>query len=335
MNILFCTVGRRGYIVDYFRKHLSADSKLIGTSDRNDRNTEFTSGFFHCDKSYIVSSIKEERKYIDELLHICKTEKIDMLLSFYDYDTYILSKYLKEFEIIGVKPVISSHQINIICFDKVETFKFLKREGFETPWTMTSEEVTQTEIPSYPVIVKPRFGFGSNAISLAHDRNEVDFFLKYYDNEDMIIQEFIEGTEYSFDILNDFNAETVTTVVKQKMKMRSGETDQGYAVRDSELAEVGMKLGKKLGHIGPLDVDFFIKEGKPYILELNPRFGGGYPITYLAGMDFPKILIDMLNGDLTSSDYEKYHDYQEGIVMIKDMSILKTSATDKNIYSSG
>ena len=334
MNILFCTVGRRGYIVDYFRKHLFSDSKLIGTSDRNDSDTEFTSGFFHCDKSYIVPSIKEERKYIDELLHICKTEKIDMLLSFYDYDTYILSKYLKEFELIGVKPVISSHQVNIICFDKVETFKFLKREGFGTPWTMTSEEVTQTDIPSYPVIVKPRFGFGSNAISLAHDRSEVDFFLKYYDNEDMIVQEFIEGTEYSFDILNDFNGEMVTTVVKQKMKMRSGETDQGYALKDSKLAEVGMKLGEKLEHVGPLDVDFFIKEGKPYILELNPRFGGGYPITYLAGVDFPKILIDMLNGDLNSSDYEKYHDYQEGIMMIKDMSILKTSATDENICSS-
>ena len=264
MNILFCTVGRRGYIVDYFRKHLSADSKLIGTSDRNDRDTEFTSGFFHCDKSYIVPSIKEERKYIDELLNICKIEKIDMLLSFYDYDTYILSKYLKEFGVLGVKPVISSHEVNTICFDKVETFKFLKREGFKTPWTMTSEEVLETAIPSYPVIVKPRFGFGSHAISIANNENEVEFFLNYYNNEDMIVQEFMEGPEYGFDILNDFNGQTVTAVVKQKMKMRSGETDQGYAIRDSALFEWGMKLGRKLEHVGPLDVDFFIKDKSCY-----------------------------------------------------------------------
>ena len=323
LNILFCTVGRRGYMVDYFRKNLPVDSKLIGTSDRNDRDTEFTSGFLHCDKSYIVPSIKKERKYIDELLHICKTEKIDMLLSFYDYDTYILSKYLKEFELIGVKPVISSYLVNTICFDKIETFKFLKREGFKTPWTMTSEEVIQTEIPSYPVIVKPRFGFGSNAISFAKNRSEVDFFLKYYDNEDMIVQEFIDGSEYSYDILNDFNGQTITTVVKRKMKMRSGETDQGYAIKDSALFECGMKLGSKLAHVGPLDVDFFIKDNEPYILELNPRFGGAYPITYLAGVDFPKIFIDLLDGNLDSSEYEKYHDYKEGIIMIKDISILK------------
>lgn len=323
LNILFCTVGRRGYIVDFFKKHLPGNSKLIGTSDRNDHDTEFTSGFFHCDKSYIVPSIKEERKYIDELLDICKKENIDMLLSFYDYDTYILSKYLNEFEAIGVNSVIPSHEVNTICFDKIETYKFLKSNDFKTPWTMTSNEVIQTKIPSYPVIVKPRFGFGSHAISFANDRSEVDFFLKYYDNEDMIVQEFIEGAEYSFDVLNDFHGETVTAVVKRKMKMRSGETDQGYAIRDSRLADRGMKLGNKLGHIGPLDVDFFIKDGEPYILELNPRFGGGYPITHLAGIDFPKILIDLVNGKLDSFEYEKYRDYKEGNVMIKDIIIQK------------
>ncbi len=323
MNILFSTVGRRGYIVDYFKEHLPANSRLIGTSDRNDSNTEFTSGFSHCDKSYIVPSIKEEDKYIDALLQICKQEKINILLSFYDYDNYVLSKYLNEFKAIGVRPVISSIEVNMICFDKIETFKFLKNHGFKTPWTMTSDEVSQTEIPSYPVIVKPRFGFGSNDISLANNRNEVDFFLKYYNNEDMLVQEFLEGAEYSFDILNDFHGETVTAVVKRKMKMRSGETDQGYTIRDSQLAEWGMKLGAKLGHIGPLDVDFFIKDNEPYILELNSRFGGGYPITYLAGLDFTKILIDLANDDVDFSDYEKYRDYKEGVVMIKDMLILK------------
>lgn len=322
MNILFSTIGRRGYIVDYFRKHLPDDSKLIGTSDRNDRDTEFTSGFLHCDKSYIVPSIKDERRYIDELLNICKREKIDMLFSFYDYDTYILSKYIEEFKAIGVKPVISSHQVNTICFDKVETFNFLKREGIKTPWVMTSEEVMRQEIPSYPVIVKPRFGFGSNAICHARNKNEVDFFLKYYDTEDMIVQEFIEGAEYSFDVLNDFNGQTVTAIVKQKVKMRSGETDQGYTIKDTRLVELGMELGNKLAHIGPLDVDFFIRDGEPYILELNPRFGGAYPISYLAGVDFPKILIDLANDKIDSYEYEKYHDYQEGVIMIKDINIL-------------
>lgn len=330
MNILFCSVGRRGYIVDYFRKHLPVNSQLIGTSDRNDCNTEFTSGFFHCDKNYIVPSIKNEQEYINSLLDICKKEKIGMLLSFYDFDLYILSKHLHEFTSIGVNPVISSHKVNTICFDKLETFKFLKSQGFYSPWTITSEEFLETDIPSYPVIVKPRFGFGSNAISFAHNRSEVEFFLKYYNNEEMIIQEFLGGEEYSFDILNDFHGTFITAVVKRKMKMRSGETDQGYAIKDKQLFDYAMKLGSTLAHIGPLDVDFFMKEGQPYILELNPRFGGGYPISYLAGMDFPKLLLDCANERLLPSDYEKYRDYKEGIVMIKEMNILQDSCLNRD-----
>ena len=104
--------------------------------------------------------------------------------------------------------------------------------------------------------------------------------------------------------------------------MRSGETDQGYAIKDAGMAALGMKLGNTLGHVGPLDVDFFLKEGEPYILELNPRFGGAYPISHLAGSDFPKILIDLANDEVKPSDYEKYHDYKEGVIMIKDINIL-------------
>ncbi len=322
MNILFSTVGRRGYIVDYFREHLPKESVLIGTSDRNDCSSEFTSGFSHCDKSFIVPSIKNESEYIDKLLDICKTEKVEMLLSFYDYDTYILSQYLDDFKAIGVKPAISSREVNTIAFDKIETFKFLTKEGFYTPWTMTAEEVRRNEIPSYPVIVKPRFGFGSNAISFAHNKEEMDFFLKYYDNEEMMVQEFIDGDEYSFDILNDFHGETVTAVVKRKMKMRSGETDQGYAIKNEHYRDWALKLGNSLGHIGPLDIDFFIRDDKPYILELNPRFGGAYPITHLSGINFPKLLIDLANDDLKPSDYALHRDYEEGNVMVKDMAIL-------------
>ena len=323
MNILFSTVGRRGYIVDYFREYLPKGSMLIGTSDRNDCSSAFTSGFSHCDKSYIVPSIKNEHEYIEKLLDICKTEKVELLLSFYDYDVYVLSKYLDDFGEIGVTPVISSRAINTIAFDKIATFDFLTNKGFYTPWTLRSEEIETKGIPSYPVIVKPRFGFGSNALSLAHNKEEVDFFLKYYNKEEMMVQEFIEGAEYSFDILNDFHGRAVTAVVKRKMFMRSGETDQGYAIKREHLQDWALKLGNALGHTGPLDVDFFLKDGQPYILELNPRFGGGYPMTHLAGVNFPKMLIDLAKEELKPSDYELYRNYEIGNVMVKDILIIK------------
>ncbi len=322
MNLLFCTVGRRGYIVDYFKKNLPAGSKVIGTSDRDNCVQEFTSGFYYCDKHFIVASIKKEEQYINDLLNICKNEKVDLLLSFYDFDSYILSKHIDKFKALDVTPIISSYKVNKISFDKLETYRFLIENGFKTPWTMSKEEVRHKEIPSFPVIVKPRFGFGSNAINIARNKNEVDFFLNYYADEELIIQQMLSGHEYSFDILNDLNANPITAVVKRKIKMRAGETDQGYALKDEYLMQIGLELGKKLRHVGPLDVDFFLVEKEPYILELNPRFGGGYPITHLSGIDFTKLLIDMVSGKL-DPDYSKYHHYEEGNVAIKDINILK------------
>jgi carbamoyl-phosphate synthase large subunit len=104
--------------------------------------------------------------------------------------------------------------------------------------------------------------------------------------------------------------------------MRSGETDQGYAIKSEQFRDWALKLGNSLGHIGPLDVDFFIKDDKPYILELNPKFGGAYPIAHLSGINFPKLLIDLARDDLKPSDYALHKEYEEGNVMVKDMSIL-------------
>ncbi len=322
MNLLFSTIGRRGYIVDYFRKNLPEGSKIMGTSDRDSCEQEFTSGFFYCDKHFVISSIKEEEKYINDILNICKNEKIDLLFSFYDYDLYILSQHLDKFKSIGVEPIISSYEVNKISFDKLETYQFLINNGFKTPWTISSAEARTKGISSFPVIVKPRFGFGSNAINIARNQNDVDFYLNYYFDEEMIVQQMLDGQEYSFDILNDLNSNPVTAVVKKKIKMRAGETDQGYSIRDDSLFATALEIGKKLKHVGPLDVDFFLLDGEPYILELNPRFGGGYPITHLSGIDFTKLVIDMFEDNL-ESDYKTYHHYKEGIVAIKDIIILK------------
>ena len=120
------------------------------------------------------------------------------------------------FQAIGVKPVDSSFEVNTIYFDKFETHQFLKKHGFNTPLTVKADDIARTVIRSYPTVVKPRFGFGSNEINFANNREKLKFFLKYSAHEEMIIQEFISAPEYSFDILNDFNANVVTAVVKKK-----------------------------------------------------------------------------------------------------------------------
>ena len=121
----------------------------------------------------------------------------------------------------------------------------------------------------------------------------------------MIIQVFMEGSEYSFDISNDFNGRTVTAAVKQKIKMRSKQ------IRDmrSKTSNYRNTLSILVVDGGILDhlMLIFLKDVMPCILELNPRFGGGYPITHYAGLDFTILLIGLFQGTV-NPDYSKYYD---------------------------
>ena len=179
MNILLTTVGRRGYIVEYFKNELPEGSIIVGTSDRHSSDIQYTSGLLKCDYYELTPSIKDEVEYIQKLKEVCSKYKIECMLSLYDYDAYILSKYLDEFIAIGVKPIIADKIVNKHCFDKFETYNFLKRNKIPSPKTYASLESFLAD-ENYPVIVKPRNGFGSEDLYIASSRNEVDFFLELH-----------------------------------------------------------------------------------------------------------------------------------------------------------
>ncbi len=320
MNILFSTIGRRGYLVDYFRQVVPENSTLIGTSDRHSTDDEYTVGFYHCDKFFIVPSMVNEIDYVSHLINLCASEDVNLLISLYDIDNYILSKHKNKFISKGIIPLVSDFDINGIAFDKFKTYNFLKNNGFKTPLTQLTESIDWNLI-TYPSIVKPRFGFGSDSIYLAYSKSDIIFFKSYCKSE-MIVQELLKGEEYSFDILNDLNGKPITAAVKKKLKMRSGETDQGISVKNSTFLDTAYRLADKLKHIGPLDVDFFDLNGQPYILELNPRFGGGYPITHNAGLNFPDLIVKMIQNNL-DNDYSNYRNYEENILSMKDIKIVR------------
>ena len=137
----------------------------------------------------------------------------------------------------------------------------------------------------------------------AKTKKEVEkTYLKYESQQDIsecvIIQEMIDGQEYGLDVMNDLEGNYQNTCIKRKIAMRSGETDCSVTVDDEEIREIGERIPKKSNHIGNLDMDIFkTKAGKCYVLEMNARFGGGFPFSYLAGVDMPKAIIMWLKGE--------------------------------------
>ena len=332
MNILLTSVGRRAYMVKYFKNVDGVDEVHVCNSD------DKTVAFHYADKS-VISPLIYDDNYIPFLLNYCLENKIDIVISLFDIDLLVLAKNKKEFEKIGTRVIVSEPELVEICNDKWKSYLFLKENGFNTPKTYLSLEDTINAIDSgeirYPVIVKPRFGCGSIAMSIAEDEMALLYYfrrntrainksyLKYESSsvdEKIIYQECLVGQEYGVDIINDLNGNFQNAIAKKKIAMRAGETDIAELVCEPKISDEVRRLGKITKHIANMDVDMFLVNGVPYVLEMNARFGGGYPFSHMGGCNLPKAIIDWCQGKNVSTDLLKS---QIGIEGYKELTITK------------
>lgn len=316
MNILLSCIGKRGYIADYFRGALPTGSKVIGTS-----NTEWTPGFASCDVSLVLPPIVSD-EYVPALLDECRKHEVSGLLSLFDPDVHKLSAHRAEFIKTGVLPVIPEHAASSIAFDKQETWRFLTALGIAVPRTTESLSQAKTWLESgaleFPLVVKPRYGFGSANTFIARNVAELEVFYRYA--PDMIIQQFMDAEALNVDGLGDIEARPVTVVPWRKLLSRMGETERSVTIECPELVELAEELIRAVGVIGPFDADFFRDaEGRLWVLELNLRFGGGYPVSHLAGADFPQKIIRLFKGETL---YPSTNDYRTGVTMMKQLRVI-------------
>jgi len=312
MNVLLSVIGRRGYIADYFRD--AGAKKIVGTSDRHGEDSEFTVGFGSADRNYVLPSVNSDR-YVDTLLQVCEDEEIEIVTSLFDQDCHVLSDHLDAFRDLGVLPFLPTRRASDICLDKVETVRFLNEAGIQGPATFLSVEEFSASGIGYPVVVKPRFGFASLDMHFVSNERELR---GCFDPSRHIIQQMLKGQEFSFDVLMDVQGKVISCVVKRKIKMRAGETDQAITVKNKALLELGVAIGEAMGYAGPLDVDLFVDGDDVRILELNPRFGGGYPASHAAGAMFPDLMVEMAKGRSPKSILGSY---RENIVMMKRIAV--------------
>lgn len=317
MNILFTCAGRRNYLLQYFKEALNGEGKVIAADMQRSAPAMAVA-----DEAYIVPGVYD-KNYINNLKDICKKEQIKSLISLNDLELPILAAAKNSFYKAGVKPIISEEKVIDVCFDKHQTVMFGETINLNNPKTYITlrQAITALNkgILKFPVIVKPRWGSASIGIEtpesleelhLAYDlvkiklsRSNLFEASKADPDRAILIQEKINGTEYGLDVLNDFDGMPVQVYVKEKLAMRAGETDKAVLRNKPELEKLGFCIGESLGHIGNLDCDIFERNGKYYLLEMNPRFGGGYPFSHLAGANYPAAILSWLKGinfDFTS-----------------------------------
>lgn len=310
MNILFTCAGRRTYLLKYFKENLSEGDKIVAT------DMQLSAPALQVADVKIQVPAVYDPEYVNITLRICEEQKIDALFSLNDLELPILAENKARFEAIGVKVVVSDPKVIDIAFDKYKTAQWVESLGLTAPKTYVRLEDCKKALAAgeidFPLFMKPRWGSGSIGLESIADMEELDIYYGLLmkkikktilatasvGDEYIMIQEKLTGSEYGLDIMNDLDGKNIGVSVKQKLAMRAGETDKAVTVDLPEVREMGRKIGEALGHIGNLDVDIMQRADGAYcVLELNPRFGGGFPFSYEAGVNCPKALIQMIKGE--------------------------------------
>ena len=309
MNIFFTCAGRRTYLLKYFKEQLKGDGLIVGG------DMQLTAPALSAADVKVQLPAVYADNYINTLLNVCKEHKVNMLISLNDLELPILAAHKHCFEDIGVITVVSPPEVVDICFDKIKTAEFITSLGLKAPKTYVNLELAKEAIIkrdlAFPLILKPRWGSGSIGIEIVDDLDELEMVYQLLlhkvkksilatasqGNEYIMIQQLIKGKEYGLDVINDLHGNHVAVSVKQKLAMRAGETDKAITVDNEMIREIGAIIGKALKHIGNLDCDILEENGEYYVLELNPRFGGGFPFSYEAGVNLPGALITWAKGE--------------------------------------
>lgn len=316
INILILSAGTRNKIVQYFKKTLGENGKVIAT----DMST-IAPAIYEADKYYIVPRITEPG-YIGIILDICKKENISGVLSLIDPELSLLAENEDKFKNIGTTVIGSSYELCERALDKMQMFQWLRSHGYNCAKSYVDKNEffadVKTGKANYPVFVKPIRGSASIAISKVFDNETVDLLFDHSDN--LMIQEYLDGQEIGADCYIDLlSGELVSVFTKKKIVMRAGETDKSVSFKDEKLFELIKKFVNESGWRGQIDIDIFEINGEYHISEVNPRFGGGYPHAYECGADHMKLIVNNLNGIVNSG---VIGNYKENVYMMKYNEIM-------------
>lgn len=310
MKLLFTNTGRRTYMVEFAKKIIR--SKVLVSDSQNIVPTFYIDGI----KKYIMPKVKNnENKYIKKLESLVKKIKIKKIIPLSDHDLIILAENRLKFERFGCDVVISDPSLVKMCMNKKKMYYFCKKNKISTPVSIFSNK---EKILSFPLLKKKIFGSGSDGIEEIKNNiklNKIDF-------NKFFLQKKIKGTEYGIDIFNDPKNNVSRICIKKKFLMRAGETDRSILVKDKKIQFFANKLIKILNHYGNIDCDVLKdKNGKIFLIDINPRFGGGYPATHLGGMNFLKYI-------LTNGKFKLPKTYKK-IIVSKGISLYSKSKIHK------
>lgn len=309
MNILILSVGTRCQLVKYFMDRHNGFDKVVTTD-----YSQYAPALYLSDKRYNVPLITDIN-YVSVIKQICIKEKIDAILPLNELELKLMADNRDVFKEINSIVIVSAVTTIQLCNDKYELFKFLRSNDILCVDTYDcKEDINENADFKFPVIVKERCGAGSIGMLKIKTPTLLQAYIEEYGN-DLIIQPYIDATEYGVDAYIDVvSGELISIFIKEKIRMKAGETEKSRSVKDEVILEIVKRLIKKIPFKGPIDIDILKADGKYYVLEINPRFGGGYPHAYECGANFAEYISKNARG---ISNIPRIGQYEIGNIMLK------------------
>jgi carbamoyl-phosphate synthase large subunit len=288
-TVLISSAGRRVELLRAFRRTLDA----LGTGGRVLAvDCSWYSGAFHdADEAFLVPRCADP-EFVPRLLQICEEHHVDLVIPTLDPELAVYAAAREQFAAIGTTVAISSPEVAAIGGDKQRTHDWLVSGGFPTVQQGSLDDVRADPGSwPFPLIVKPRFGSASIGVGFVRDMAELE---QAASAPDSLVQTLAPGVEHTIDLLASREGTCRVAIPRRRIEVRSGEVSKAVTVRSPALIELAEKLCAALpGAYGALNVQVFVGDepGRLAVIEMNARFGGGYPLSYAAGADFPQALV--------------------------------------------
>ncbi|MBC7343368.1 MAG: ATP-grasp domain-containing protein [Clostridia bacterium] len=321
LKVLFTAVGRRVALLRSFRRAF-LDLDLEGVILATDMDPA-APGLLEADRAFLFPDFRSE-SYLPKLLEICEREGVNLLIPLIDPELPLLAQHKETFESINTVLVLSSLSSVSIANDKLATFAFFKSNGIPCVSTrLYSEDDEPRSEKSFPLVVKPRYGSSGQGVTLCSSYRELEVAASK--TQEVVIQPLIRGPEVTIDLFGDGTGRLLSAVPRQRLKIRGGEVERAITIEIEPLMESVLRISSGFKPYGPVNVQCFITDEGPLFTEINARFGGGYPLTYAAGADFPRMIIEMFLGRDPES---QLGNYTRGLVMSRYDEAFFTLADD-------
>ena len=315
INVLILSAGRRVELTRAFkaaRDRLGIEGRVLAADC-----SDLAPALYFADGFEIVPRISRGMEYVEAVIDICRREEVSLIVPTIDTELLLLAQNRDLIEErSSARVLISDLRVIEICRNKINTQRFFEEHSFLVPRLYTKEEIEAGEC-EYPLFIKPLDGSSSIDAYRVDDEHQLEMYMKLI--EKPMVQAYMDGEEYTVDCFLDFEGNLLSLVPRIRIATRSGEIAKGRIVRDEEIKADVTRLMKELSPIGHITVQCRrTARGIEYI-EINPRFGGGAPMSIAAGADSCEKLYRLLKGEKLSYSDE----YRDNVTFLRyDASIM-------------